>query len=124
MESAEWGHIVIALISGAGAFFAGYIALRKFKPEVKLLDASTDKTDAEAAQIISQAWSGLLQPLREEVSGLRKRVNDLETELQSRDELRDKDRERINELEEKVRILEAQLIELGVHPKTRPLKDK
>jgi len=124
MDATEWGHIAIALISAAGAFFAGYIAFRKWKPEVKYLDASTDKGEAEAAHVISQAWMGLLQPLREEVASLRARVNTLETELQRRDDLRDKDRDRIRDLEDKVRILEDQLVALGVHPKTRPMKGK
>ena len=127
MNPFEWLHLLIGFFS-AGAFaaiIAGFIAWRKMRPEIRQIDATTDKSEAEAAQIISQAWSGLLQPLRDEVGNLRKRVNDLETELQNRDELREKDRKRIQELEAKVHILEEQLIELGVHPKTRPIpKDK
>lgn len=126
MDAAEWGAILVALLGSglAGALINGYIAARKTGPEIRQIDATTDKSEAEAAQVISQAWSSLLQPLRDEVGSLRKRVNDLEIELQSRDAQRDRDRERIQELEQKVHILEDQLLEMGVHPKTRPTPPK
>jgi len=109
----EWSGLiqgVAGLLLGSG--IASYIAWRKLRPEIR-------KTEAETAEIVGQAWQELLNPLREEIASLRKRVTELECEIQKRDEQRSADQLRIKELEDEVAILKSQIQELGHKPRTR-----
>lgn len=108
----DWAALILGAAGGLiTAFFGGLIAWRKLRPDI-------EKTEAETNVLIGKAWQELLAPLREEISGLRKRVTELECEIQKRDEQRTKDQERIRELEAEVKELRKQIEELGHKPRT------
>ena len=108
----DWAALVLGAAGGLiTATVTAIIAWRRLRPDI-------EKTQAETAKLVGQAWIDLLSSMSKEIEGLRIRITLLETEIHNRDEQRTKDRKRIKELEDEVAVLKHQLQELGHKPRT------
>ena len=107
MTGAEWLHIVISIFSGGAlaAAVTSYVLLRKLRPEIK-------KTEAEAGEIEARSWVLLVQAQGD-------RITTLEAKLKAREDEREAERKRVDDLEEEVDELRSWIKKQGLVPPER-----
>ena len=101
---------IIALCTGLASLF---VQLRKAKPEADKAKAEAEDSAATAESKTVATALSLLPALRQRIDDLEARINDLEA--------RDRAKTiRIDELEDGVKVLTAQVVELGHRPAWPP----
>lgn len=84
--------IIVAIIAAGPGIIALLIQIMKLVEEKRVLKTTADKTEAETAGEIGEAWKELLEPYRQEIDRL-KQADKYKTA-------------KINELEDRVRLFE------------------
>ena len=108
----DWIALTLGAVGGLiTATVTAVLAWRRLRPDI-------EKTQAETAKLVGQAWIDLLTTMSKEVEGLRLRVSVLEKEIDKRDNQWEMDRKRIKELENEIAVLKHQLKELGQTPRS------